>query len=304
MTKEKNMIIKNVTIAGAGVLGSQVAWQTALHGFNVFVFDICKDSIEKSKELHKQFAELFLTTRGASQLTVEAALNRINYTTDLAEAVNDADIISESVPESIEVKADFYRMLSQVAPKKTIFTTNSSSLLPSQFAQYTGRPKKFVALHFANGIWDANVGEVMGHADTSTETFDRVVKFAEEIGMVPIPIHKEQNGYVLNSLLIPLLSAAGDLLVGGVATPETIDKTWMISTGVKMGPFATMDIIGMQTMYNLDSMWGKLLNDPQRLARAEYIDEHFIKQGKMGVQSGEGFYKYPNPAYAQEHFLS
>mgnify|MGYP003386767382 CR=1 FL=1 len=117
MTKEKNMIIKNVTIAGAGVLGSQVAWQTALHGFNVFVFDICKDSIEKSKELHKQFAELFLTTRGASQLTVEAALNRINYTTDLAEAVNDADIISESVPESIEVKADFYRMLSQPLKK-------------------------------------------------------------------------------------------------------------------------------------------------------------------------------------------
>ncbi len=297
------MIIKNVTIAGAGVLGSQVAWQTALHGFNVIVFDVAEKGLEKSKKLHDQFAELFVTTRGISQQYIDAVFNRINYTTDLALAVKDADIISESVPENIEVKADFYKKLANLAPEKTIFTTNSSSLLPSQFAQYTGRPGKFVALHFANGIWDANVGEVMGHGDTSIETFDRVVKFAEEIGMVPIPIYKEQNGYVLNSLLIPLLGAAVDLAVNGIATPETIDKTWMIATDVKMGPFATMDIIGMQTIYNLESMWGEILDDPKRLARAEFINTQLIKQGKMGVQSGEGFYEYPNPSYAQESFL-
>lgn len=297
------MIIKNVTIAGAGVLGSQVAWQSAVHGFNVTVFDISETGIEKSKVFHKQFADLFLTTRGFTQQEIDQVFNRLNYSTDLAYAARDADIISESVPENIEIKAEFYQKLAGLAPEKTIFTTNSSSLLPSQFAKFTGRPEKFVALHFANGIWDANIGEVMGHGATSIETFDRVVKFAEEIGMVPIPIYKEQNGYVLNSLLIPLLSAAGDLAVNGVATPETIDKTWMITTGVKMGPFATMDIIGMQTMYNLDSMWGKLLDDPIRLARAEYINENFIKLGKMGMQSGEGFYKYPNPSYAQEGFL-
>ncbi len=297
------MIIKNVMVAGAGVLGSQVAWQAATHGFNVTVFDVSELGIGKCKEFHDQFSELFLTIKGMNQQQIDAVFSRLNYTTDLAMAVKDADIISESVPENIEVKADFYKALAKLAPEKTIFTTNSSSLLPSQFAQYTGRPGKFVALHFANGIWDANVGEVMGHGDTTIETFDRVVKFAEEIGMVPIPLYKEQNGYVLNSLLIPLLGAAADLAVNGVATPETIDKTWMIATGVNMGPFATMDIIGMQTVHNLEKMWGEILDDPKRLARAEFIDTQFIKQGKMGVQSGEGFYKYPNPSYAQDSFL-
>jgi 3-hydroxybutyryl-CoA dehydrogenase len=298
------MKINNVTITGAGVLGSQVAWQTAFHGFNVSVFDISEEGLEKVKAAHAGFAELFITTRGATKQQIDSTLSRLSYTTDLAEAVKDADIISESVPESVEVKADFYKKLAQVAPKKTIFTTNSSSLIPSQLAEYTGRPEKFAALHFANGIWDANVGEVMGHSGTSEQTFNRIVEFAKQIGMVPIPIYKEQHGYVLNSLLIPLLGAAGDLAVNNIASPETIDKTWMISTGVKMGPFAIMDIIGMQTMYNLDLMWGKQLNDANKLARAEYIDEHYIQKGKMGAQSGEGFYKYPNPVYAQEGFLS
>ena len=124
------MIINNVTIAGAGVLGSQIAWQTAMHGFNVTVFDVSEESLEKSKKFHAQFAELFLTTRGTTQAQVDDAFNCINYTTDLAKAVQDADIISESVPESIEIKADFYQKLAKVAPEKTIFTTNSSSFYP------------------------------------------------------------------------------------------------------------------------------------------------------------------------------
>ena len=121
--------------------------------------------------------------------------------------------------------------------------------------------------------------------------------------MVPIPIHKEQNGYVLNSLLIPLLSAAGNLHMNGVADHESIDKTWMISTGVKMGPFGIMDIIGMQTMYNIDKLWGEKTGDKVMLARAELIKENFIDKGKLGVKTGEGFYKYPNPAYADPDFL-
>ena len=89
-------------------------------------------------------------------------------------------------------------------------------------------------MHFANGIWDANVGEVMGHPGTDPAIFDRVVAFAKEIGMVPIPIHKEQSGYVLNSLLVPLLTAALDLLFNGISDVESIDKTWIISTGAKI----------------------------------------------------------------------
>jgi 3-hydroxyacyl-CoA dehydrogenase len=297
------MKIENVTIAGGGTLGSQIAWQTAFHGFNVTVYDAFEKGLEASKKFHKQFAELFLTTRGASQEEIDQTNARLSYTTDLAEAVKSSDLISESIPENVEIKRSFYTELAKVAPEKTIFTTNSSTTLPSEYADITGRPEKFCALHFANGIWDANIGEVMGHHGTAPAVFDRVVEFAKEIGMVPIPIHKEQNGYVLNSLLVPWLSAAANLLINGVSDVESIDKTWMISFQSQIGPFGVMDMIGMQTMYNIDKLWGEKLNDKSLLDRADFIKRNYIDKGKMGVASGEGFYKYPNPSFQDKDFL-
>lgn len=290
-------------IAGGGTLGSQIAWQTAFHGFNVIVYDAFDKGLEASKSFHKQFAELFLNTRGASQKEIDETFSRLNYTSNLKEAVKDADLVNESIPENIEIKIDFYQKLGKVAPEKTIFTTNTSTTLPSDYAKETGRPEKFLALHFANGIWDANVGEVMGHPGTDPKIFDRVVEFAREIGMVPIPIYKEQNGYVLNSLLIPFLSAATNLLVNGVSDIESIDKTWMVSAGYQMGPFGVMDIIGLQTMYNVEKLWGDKLSDKTMLERADFIKINYLDKGKMGASSGEGFYEYPNPSYQHPDFI-
>ena len=270
---------------------------------NVTVFDAFEKSLEAAKVYHQQYAELFLKSRGASQDEVDQAKARLNYTTDLAEAVNDADIVSESIPENIEIKQSFYQDLAKVAPEKTIFTTNSSTIIPSEIVVAVDRPEKFLALHFANGIWDANVAEVMGHPGTDAIILEQVVEFARSIGMVPVLIHTEHHGYVLNSLLIPFLSAAGTLYIEGVTDFESIDKTWMISTGSKMGPFGIMDIIGMQTIYDIEMLLGEKLNDKAMLARAKFFKSNFIDKGKLGVKSGEGFYKYPKPAYRDPGFL-
>ena len=221
----------------------------------------------------------------------------------MEKAAKDADILSESVPEDPKIKTAFYTELSKVAPSKTIFTTNSSTTLPSDYAEFTGRPEKFLALHFANGIWDANVGEVMGHPGTDMKVFDQVVEFAKAIGMVPIPIYKEQNGYVLNSLLIPLLDASFELWKNKVADAESIDKTWMISMRTIMGPFGIMDLIGVNTMYNIAKYWGEKLNDPVKLENAKILKSEFIDKGHLGMSTGKGFYEYPNPSYAAEDFL-
>jgi 3-hydroxyacyl-CoA dehydrogenase len=297
------MKIQNVTVAGGGTLGSQIAWQTAFHGFNVIVYDAFDQGLENSKSLHKQFADLFMNQRGATQKEIEDTFARLDYTTDLREAVKDADLISESVPENEEIKKSFYKNLSKVAPEKTLFTTNSSTTLPSNYAEVTGRPKKFCALHFANGIWDSNVGEVMGHPGTDKVVFDRVVEFAKEIGMVPIKIKKEQNGYVLNTLLVPLLNSALDLLVNEVSGIESIDKTWMISTKTPMGPGIIMDMVGMKTLYDINKLWGDKLNDKGFLSRAEYLKTNYVDKGNLGISSGEGFYKYPNPKFEDPNFL-
>ena len=295
--------MKNITIAGGGTLGSQIAWQTAFKGFDVIVYDAFDKGLEASKSSHKKFAELFMANRGTSKEEIDKTFSRLSYTTNLVEAVKDADLISESIPENIEIKKRFYQELAKAAPEKTIFTTNSSTTLPSDYAEFTGRPEKFLALHFANGIWDANIGEVMGHAGTNPDIFDRVVKFASEIGIVPIPIYKEQNGYILNTLLSPLLDAAGDLLFNRVSDFESIDKTWMITMGTKIGPIGIMDMIGMQTIYNINMLWGTKLGDQEKLDRAKFIKENYIDKGILGVSRGQGYYKYPNPGYKDPDFL-
>jgi 3-hydroxybutyryl-CoA dehydrogenase len=144
----------------------------------------------------------------------------------------------------------------------------------------------------------------MAHANTSEETLRAVTRFAIEIGMVPIPVQKEQSGYVLNSMLVPLVTAAMTLVVNGVSTPETIDRTFMINhRGCKTGPCGIIDFVGMTTAYNITSYWGNQNNDEQMLRNARYIKEHFLDKGKLGLQTGEGFYKYPNPSYAAADFL-
>ena len=282
--------LSNITVLGTGVLGSQIAFQTAFSGFDVVAWDVDDAALDAARVRFRKLADRYIREdfQGSASGKAEAALGRLRYTTDLADAVVDADLVIEAVPEQLELKRGIYTRLGAVAPEKTIFATNSSTLLPSKLMDATGRPDRFLALHFANEIWKFNVGEVMGTPLTSPEAYDTVVEFARDMGMVPIEIKKEKAGYVLNSLLVPFLNAAGELLVDGIADPETIDKTWRIATGSPSGPFQIYDVIGLMTPYNV------ALADPRpksqafaALLKAEYIDK-----GKLGVATGEGFYTY------------
>jgi 3-hydroxyacyl-CoA dehydrogenase len=201
------------------------------------------------------------------------------------------------------VKTQMYQQLAACLPERTLLATNSSTLLPSQFADATGRPEKYCALHFANLIWKLNVCEVMGHHGVAEQTLVAITQFAIEIGMVPIPIQKEQNAYVLNTMLVALLQAAQTLITTGVSSPEDVDRTFMISNACASGPCGSIDIVGMRTAYNILSHWGNEHNDQQMLANAQYIKEHFIDKGKLGMQSGEGYYRYPNPSYQADGCL-
>jgi 3-hydroxybutyryl-CoA dehydrogenase len=211
------MTFTRITTAGAGTMGSQVAWQMAFHGKHVIVYDAIPAGLERGKGFHREYAEHFVTGRRASRKQVDDTFARLTYTTDLAAAVSDADLISESVPESMPIKESFWREVSRHAPARTVFTTNTSTLPPSALAGFVDRPQKFLALHFAIGVWDANIGEVMGHPGTAPAVFEALLTFAGEIGLVPIPIRKEQSGYIVNSLIVPWCTAALDLLVRGVS---------------------------------------------------------------------------------------
>ena len=172
-------------------------------------------------------------------------------------------------------------------------------------AGFVDRPQKFLALHFAIGVWDANIGEVMGHPGTDPAVFEHLLRFAAEIGLVPIPIRREHSGYIINSLLVPWCNAALELLVRGVSDVHSIDRTWMITMRSGIGPCGMMDRMGLGVVYHVAKLIGETTPNTEALEYAAYLDEHFIQKGLLGlgVASGEGFYRYPNPAFDQPGFI-
>lgn len=284
--------IRKVTVLGSGVLGAQIAFQVAYCGFEVCVYDISDEAVAKARQRFDGLAAIYIKeVPGADAENTRAAAAAIKTFTDLAAAVADADLVIEAIPEVLALKRQTYEKLGQVAPAKTLFATNSSTLLPSAMKDATGRPDRFLALHFANRIWKFNTAEVMGTVDTDPAVFDTLLAFAKDIGMVPIPVHKEKAGYVLNSLLVPLLNAAAELAAGGYAQPHDVDKVWKIATGAPLGPFEIYDIIGLTTPYNILAH-----GNEQTKALAAWLKVNYIDKGKLGIASGEGFYRYSSPA--------
>lgn len=297
--------IDRVTVLGAGVLGGQIAWHSAFKGKTVAVYDPFAEALDKLAAAHANYAQIYRDQLGASQADLDATRARIACTGDLRAAVAQADLVIECVPEVPSIKTDVYRQMASLLPAHTLVATNSSTLLPRDFAEASGRPEKYCALHFANLIWIMNVAEVMGHPDTSPDTLAAVTRFATEIGQVPIAVRKEQNGYVLNSWLVPLLTASLGLVVDGVASPEDVDRTFMIANrGCAMGPCGIIDAVGMKTAYDISTYWGSTRNDERMLRNAAYIKERFLDRGLQGMLGGEGFYKYPDPAYRAPDFLA
>ena len=263
--------IHNVTVAGGGVLGSQIAYQSAFKGKKVTIYDINDQAVAAAEERVKNLRDSYKHDINATDEQFDAGLNNMSYSSDMAEAVKNADLVIEAVPEKPSIKHDFYQSLAKLAPEDTIFTSNSSTYVPSTFAPDTGRPDKFLNMDYA-----------------------------KEIGMVPIVLKKEQPGYVLNTLLIPLLNAAAHLWGHDIADPETVDKTWMIGTGAPMGPFAIFDVVGLRTAFNITKE--QQGDNPDFKPFMEKIQK-MMDEGKTGKDSGQGFYTYPNPAFADPDFL-
>lgn len=312
--------MKNITIIGGGVLGSQIAFQTAYCGFNVTVWLRSHESVNRTKakllELKKKYTEninLMNTNEGKMFNNwcngisnydnfnykecikrVDEAYKNIKFEIDLGMSIKNADLVIEAMTEDFNIKKDLYLKMSYLLPKKTIVVTNSSTMLPSKLAKYTGRPEMFLTLHFANSIWKNNTAEVMKHNETNDKSFNEVIKFAKEINMVALPIVKEKSGYLLNSMLIPFLFSGLDLLVNGISDIESIDKAWTLGTGAPKGPFQILDTVGLKTAHEIVLMYVKIPSflAPYNFKKMEALLKEYIEKGKLGIASGEGFYKY------------
>ena len=280
------MEINNVCILGAGTLGSRIALQCAISGYNVRIYDINEKAFELSKKMMSKIVSQLVKSQLITTELSQEVFNRILFTLDPEEAVLDADLISESVLEDEGVKKEVWTKLGQLAPSKTIFTTNSSYMLPSQFAEISGRPNQFCALHF-HDVFYSRIVDIMPHPGTDPALISILEEFGKSINQVPVYVQKENHGYIFNAMLLACIGAAGKLLTKGVATVEDIDKSWMVNFHVPMGPFGILDSIGLDTAWHVTHN----LPDPASQAFATLL-KTYIDAGKLGEKSGEGFYKY------------
>ena len=315
------MSSQNVTVAGAGVLGAQIAVQIACKGFNVCVYEV-EEGLERAQDLLKHFhdvyAEKFAKKRENPELNwpgifgdgkvsaeeidaLEARFNegwaQLRVTTVPEEAFADSDFAIEAVPERTEIKIAFYKTIAPLLPEKTILLTNTSTLLPSTFAPYTGRPERYLAFHFLNVIWSANTLEIMPHPAgddfpaTDPKYVEAAYDFAKAIGMNPFVLKKEHAKHVYNTMLFAWHTAALELLLDDVADVETIDAIWS-NGGRRKGPFGSMDTVGILTCHNCMCETPNAYVPGTLEYRAREFYEKMIEEGRLGYNAGIGFYDY------------
>lgn len=289
--------IKTVMIAGAGTLGMRIALRCALDGFKVKMFDISEQQLNVAQAMQAKLTRSFLKNGKITQQQADLAAANLVVTSDIDEAVKGVDLISESVIENIDLKKAFYADLTPRLQKGVIVTTNTSYLLPSTLLESIQQPELFCALHF-HDVFNQVVVDVMPHPGTDQAVIDLLMEFGKCINQIPVFVQKESPGYMFNAMLMSILGEASDLFANEVGSFQDIDRSFMGNFGTTAGPFGMMDQVGLETVWNIVSA-----QSDQRSKVFAGIIKSYIDQGKLGYKSGQGFYTYPGPEYAQPEFL-
>jgi 3-hydroxyacyl-CoA dehydrogenase len=302
-TERKDIMnVNKVVVLGGGVLGSQIAYQSAYSGFETVIYDISNEAVASAQKKVDSYPAQYQHDMNATDDQINTANENLSLTTDLKAAITDADIIIEAVPERLGIKESTYQSLAPYLKDDALLLTNSSTLIPSQLIGFAPNNKRFMAMHFANLIWVHNVAELMWAPNTPQSTIDDAQDFAQQIHMIPILIHKEVSGYIMNSIFLPMINAALSLWANGFSDPISIDKNWMVSMGVDRGPFGFLDIMGLNTAVNIEKGFYQNTKDETFKKIADKLSE-YVKANKLGVATGEGFYHYPDPEYQKPEFV-
>ena len=289
--------IRHIAIIGSGTLGLRIGLQCALSGFRTTLYDLHESALEDARKTQQRILKGMVSKETLTSEQAQSALEKIAWTTDPAVAAQDADLVSESVTEDVEIKKKVWSDFGPRCPERAVLTTNTSYLLPSMFAEASSRPERFCAFHF-HDVFMANVVDIMPHPGTEPWIIDFLKELGLKLNQTPIIVKRESPGYVFNAMLMALIGAAGALVTYDVASIQDVDRSWMGNFKMEAGPFGILDTIGLETAWHV--VKNRSDEKSQRFAK---LLEEYVSQGKLGVKSGEGFYQYPNPAYKESTFI-
>jgi 3-hydroxybutyryl-CoA dehydrogenase len=290
-----------ICIVGAGFMGAQIGLQCAVHGYPVWLVDaseaaLAQAALSHGLELEQRVEEGRITASARADI-----LGSIGMTTDLEEGVSAADLVIEAVPERLEVKREVFQRLDDLCPAHTILATNSSSIRISLIEDAIRQPDKVLNMHFYATVWERPMVDIQRGTQTSDATFEQGHAFVRSIGCTPLLVQRESTGFVFNRVWRAVKRECLHLVDDGVASYEDVDRAWMIFNGAPLGPFGLMDMIGLDVIRDIEQVYydesGEERDAPPRLL----LDK--VEQGELGVKTGKGFYKYPNPAFEDPTWL-
>ena len=281
--------IQHITVIGAGAMGSQIAMVCALAGYDTDVVDIKQEAVDKaSEQLHSRM-DRDVSKGRRTQQDVDAAFERLTFSTDRYACAAQADFVIEAAVEDLTIKRQVFAELDAVCPEHTILATNSSNIVSSRVADATNRPEKVCNVHFFNPALVMKCVEVVPHQGTSRETVETAMELARSIGKAPVELKKEVPGFVANRLLGALRSEALKLYEDGVAEYKDIDAA-ETALNHPMGPFELMDMVGIDVVYLIRLAEYEQTGDPASLP-AKSIKEKY-EAGDYGRKTGHGWYDY------------
>ncbi|MHB0887004.1 MAG: 3-hydroxyacyl-CoA dehydrogenase family protein, partial [Bacillota bacterium] len=255
--------IKKICVLGCGNMGSQIALNAAIHGFEVVNMDVKEEMVAKASAFKDQYLPGRVQKGRLTEEQAKAAAQRISYTSDLEKAARDADFVIEAVLEREDLKRQVFRELDRICRPDTILATNSSFIISSKVVDVTKRPDKVCNMHFFNPALVMELVEVVQGPHTSAETANTVMELAKKMGKTPVLLKKEVYGFLVNRILMALMDEATWLADMKVASPEDIDTAVTKALGHPMGPFRLMDLTGIDLHYDIAMELYRDTGDPK-----------------------------------------
>lgn len=280
--------INRVGVVGCGQMGSGIAEVCAVAGYNVLVAEVDEPTLERGLARIEASLRRAVERGKLSEEQATTAFARIQGTTDLA-AFFDRDLVIEAVVEIMDEKKKVFNRLDSICPLQTIFATNTSSLSVTEMAAATGRPGRFVGIHFFNPVPVMKLVELIRTDLVDTSVFETAKSFAESLGK-KVVVSKDSPGFIVNLLLISYLMEAVRALELGIASRDDIDQAITLGLAHPMGPFTLMDFIGIDTVYYIANVLYEEFKD-QRFAPPPLL-KRMVVSGRLGKKTGRGFYDY------------
>ena len=288
------MAVKNITVLGSGVMGHGIAQVSATAGYNVVLRDIEQGFLDKAMEKVKWSLDKLISKEKISKEEGDAIFARIKPIVDLNEAVKDAELIIEVVPEIMDLKKKVYAELDKAAPPEVVFASNTSTLPITEIANTTSRPEKFIGIHFFNPPQLMKLVEIIPGEKTSQEVIDLTQEYVKSVNKIAVICRKDVPGFIINRLFIPMVHEACYVKDRTGATLEEIDSAVKFKLGFPMGIFELADFTGMDVIHKATvemHLRDKKVINPHSLV------EKMFDEKKLGQKSGEGYYKYSDDKY-------